>query len=187
LDADTVRKHFPEVYQYLLANVKESKGDQGRPNGRDVNNRESYRLYWWIFGEPRRDFRPALKGLQRYVATPVTQKHRIFVSLSVDIVPDDALMCFAVADMSFLGILSSKIFVVWFNANSSTLEDRPRFIKSRCFDPFPFPVTSDPLKTKIRVAADELDTLRKQCQADHPDLTLTQIYNGGKSCAPRSL
>ena len=53
----------------------------------------------------------------------------------------------------------------------------PRYSKSRCFDPFPFPDASDALKAKIRASAEELDALRKQCQAEHPGLTLTQIYN----------
>jgi hypothetical protein len=33
------------------------------------------------------------------------------------------------------------------------------------------------LKVRIRAVAEELDALRKRRQAEHPDLTLTQIYN----------
>ena len=36
---------------------------------RDQNNRTTYRDNWWLFGEPRRDLRPALAGLRRYIAT----------------------------------------------------------------------------------------------------------------------
>ena len=51
------------------------------------------------------------------------------------------------------------------------------YVKSRCFDPFPFPVCSDALKAKIRAVAEELDAHRKARQAEHPKLTLTQMYN----------
>jgi hypothetical protein len=60
LEAGEVRARYPEVYQHILETVKESKDDDGKPNGRDVNNRETYKQNWWIFGEPRREFRPAL-------------------------------------------------------------------------------------------------------------------------------
>jgi restriction system protein len=54
LDADEVRKRFPEVYQHVLLKVKTE---------RDANRRASYAANWWIFGEPRRELRPALAEL----------------------------------------------------------------------------------------------------------------------------
>ena len=53
----------------------------------------------------------------------------------------------------------------------------PRYSKSRAFDPFPFPDPPESVKAHIRGSAEELDALRKARQAEHPDLTLTQIYN----------
>ena len=49
--------------------------------------------------------------------------------------------------------------------------------KSRCFDPFPFPLPSDALKARIRAKAEELDAHRKARQQEHPRPTLTQMYN----------
>jgi hypothetical protein len=63
----------------------------------------------------------------------------------------------------------------------------PRYSKSRCFDPFPFPDANNIQKQKIRVIAEELDAHRKRVLAGHPHLTLTGLYNvleelrGGKS------
>jgi hypothetical protein len=169
LNIDAVRVRFAEVYQHLLETVKPE---------RDQNNRASYKENWWIFGEPRTDLRHALKGLTRYIVTPVTQKHRFFCFLEADILPDDALMVIASDDAYILGVLQSISFTAWFKGNSSTLEDRPRFIKSRCFDPFPFPAATESQKTKIRVIAEELDALRKSVLADQENkLTLTGLYN----------
>ena len=56
--------------------------------------------------------------------------------------------------------------------------DDPVYVKSRCFDPFPFPAdVSEPLKDKIRAEAEALDALRKRVLASYDDLTLTKLYN----------
>ncbi|MGH6838221.1 MAG: class I SAM-dependent DNA methyltransferase [Methylocella sp.] len=177
LEAEEVRGRFPEVYQHVLESVKECQDEDGKPNGRDVNNRESYRVNWWIFGEPRRELRPALNGLSRYIATVETAKHRVFQFLAASILPDNMLVCTALDDAFFLGVLSSRFHVVWTLGTGGTLEDRPRYTKSKCFDPFPFPDPPEALKVQIRETAEELDALRKNVQAEHPGLTLTQIYN----------
>jgi hypothetical protein len=168
LTSEDVRQHYPEVYQHLLQTVKPA---------RDRNNEPSRRENWWLFGRRNTDLRSALKGLPRYIATVETAKHRVFQFLDASILPDNRLVCFGFADASHLGVLSSRIHVVWTLASGGTLEDRPIYTKVRCFDPFPFPDPPETLKARIRATAEELDALRKQVQAEHPGLTLTQLYN----------
>jgi hypothetical protein len=168
LSAGEVRQRFPEVYQHLIETVKIE---------RDLNRRASYRDNWWIFGEPRRDLRPALNGLTRYIATVETTKHRVFQFLDGAILPDNMLIAIASDDAFHLGILSSTVHTTWASLCGATLEDRPRYTKSLCFDPFAFPDCSDRLKEQIRAVAEELDVHRKVYQAEHPDITLTQMYN----------
>ena len=43
--------------------------------------------------------------------------------------------------------------------------------------PSPGPNPPEPLRQNIRAIAEELDAHRKSRQAEHPRLTLTQIYN----------
>ena len=58
------------------------------------------------------------------------------------------------------------------------MEDRPRYNKSRCFEPFPFLALEEgALKQRIRDLGERLDVHRKRQQELHPDLTLTGIYN----------
>jgi hypothetical protein len=168
LEADEVRKRFPEVYQHVLSTVKPE---------RDSNNRESYRQNWWVFGEPRRELRPALVGLRRYVATVETAKHRIFQFLDVSVLPDNMLVAVATDDGFHLGVLSSHAHIVWTAHSGGTLEDRPRYTKTRCFDPFPFPDANEEHRSRIREIAEELDAHRKRRQEEHPNLTLTDMYN----------
>ena len=54
----------------------------------------------------------------------------------------------------------------------------PRYNNSRCFDTFPFPALEEsPLKHRIRELGERLDAHRKRQQEQHPDLTLTGMYN----------
>lgn len=177
LNADDVRRRFPEVYQHVVREVKEKIGPKGEKLGRDWNARDTYRQNWWLFGEPRSDLRPALIDQREFIATVETARHRVFQVLSADILPDNMLVCIASADPFDLGVLSSNPHLIWTASRGGTLEDRPRYTKSACFDPFPFPNPAEPLKAQIRAVAEELDAFRKERQAEHPGLTLTGMYN----------
>jgi hypothetical protein len=120
---------------------------------------------------------PCPRRPPRYIATVETAKHRIFQFLDASILPDNMLVCMGLDDAFFLGVLSSRFHVIWALGSGGTLEDRPRYTKSKCFDPFFFPDASESLKARIRATAEELDALRKQVQAEHRSLTLTQLYN----------
>lgn len=166
-----VRQRFPKIYQKLLDSVKPE---------RDLNNRQSYKDNWWLFGEARSEIRPALHGLKRYIATVVTAKHRFFTFVDGVILPDDALNAIALDDACFLSTLSSRVHRVWAGANASSIgmyKGDVRYLKTKCFDPFPFPDLIDPQKTHLRQLGEDLDAHRKLQQAAHPKLTLTQMYN----------
>jgi hypothetical protein len=168
LTSEEVRTRFPAVYQHVFNHVKPE---------RDENKRLTRREKWWIFGEPISTFRPALCGVRRYIATPETAKHRFFIFLHTSILPDNMLINIASGDAFVLGVLSSRIHVTWALAAGGTLEDRPRYNKTRCFEPFPFPDASEPQCERIRFLGEQLDAHRKRQQEAHPSLTLTEMYN----------
>ena len=170
LSAKDVRERYPDVYQRVLERVKPE---------REHNNRASYRENWWIFGEPRSEIRPALRNLTQYIATVATSKHRFFTFLSTAVLPDDALIAVAVPDSYHLGVLSSRLHVVWALALGGRLGvgNDSRYNKTRCFETFPFPDCTEAQASRIRDLAEQLDVRRKHRQQLHPDLTLTGIYN----------
>ena len=172
LTADDVRQGFPTVYQHLLERVKPE---------RDLNPRPKRRDFWWRFAEDQPRLRFSLEGLPRYIATGQVSKHRVFQWLDGSILPDDKLIAIASGDALHMGVLTSGVHVVWALASGGTLEDRPVYSKSTCFEPFPFPSDdtglTPELTTCIRALAEQLDAHRKTQQAAHPDLTLTGIYN----------
>ena len=170
LDPDDLRKRFPEVYQHVVSSVKPE---------RDKNRRASFRENWWRFGEPRKLLRSFLENQQRYIATVETTKHRVFQFLNTQIVPDHMLIAIGSEDAFYLGVLSSRIHIIWALRAGGWLGvgNDPRYSKSKIFEPFPFPSPSDLLKAQIRTIAEELDVFRKERQKEHPDLMLTQMYN----------
>ena len=119
-----------------------------------------------------------LTGLSRFIATPETAKHRFFVFLDTAILPDNMLVNIALDDAHYLGVLSSRLHVTWtLGSRRYAARNRPRYNKTRCFEPFPFPDATDAEKARIRAIAEELDAHRKRQQAQHPKLTLTDMYN----------
>ncbi len=163
-----VRDSFPAVYQHVLENVKPR---------REQNNRASYRESWWTFGEPRATFRPALKGLPRYIATAMVAKHRVFQFIESNVVPDQKLVVCASADALHLGVLSSRQHTIWAFRSGSFIGvgNDSTYAKSRCFDPFPFPEATEPQRAVIRDLAERLDAHRKAAQGR--GATITGMYN----------
>ena len=187
LSAEQVLKQYPEIYQHISWTVRYDKDENGVPRvttkgvkrGREWNNRETYRDSWWIFGEPRSEFRPALDGLTRFIATVETSKHRTFQFLDGDVLPDNKLVAIASSDAAILAILSSSIHTAWAHRAGGWMGigNDPVYAKSLCFDPFPFPVLSEDQHAALGRAGEALDAFRKARLEEYPDLTLTRLYN----------
>jgi hypothetical protein len=166
---EQLRERTPLVYQHLLATVKPER----------LHNRDArLRRFWWLFRRSNEQVRGAIMGLRRYIATVETTKHRVFQFLDASIKPEHRLVVTASDDALTLGVLSSRIHVTYALATGGTLEDRPVYNKSRCFDTFPFPALAAdaPIADRIRGLAEALDAHRKRAQAEH-GLGLTTIYN----------
>jgi hypothetical protein len=172
-----VRQRFSEIYQHLLATVKPARDAvSARSSTRDA---EEYAQLWWLFGKPRQELRPALVALSRFVATVDTASHRIFQFIPVGTVCDDKIVIVASQDAFHLGVLSSRVHLVWCLAQRTRLGqgDDPVYVKIRCFSPFPFPDLDGAECNAIGEVAEDLDVHRKRVLAEHPHLTLTGLYN----------
>ena len=175
LGRDEVRDRFPDVYVHLSGTVRNGRERQAETVS--TPDARAYADQWWVFGKPRPELRAALVGLRRYIATAETAKHRVFQFLDAAILPDNMLICVADDDAATLAILSSRAQAVWCRARGGMLENRPRYTKTGCFDPFPFPVLDDAMREALRDRGEKLDNLRHQVLGDLPDLTLTGLYN----------
>ncbi|KKJ97141.1 DNA methyltransferase [Stutzerimonas stutzeri] len=170
LTASEVCERYPTAYQRLLEYVKPE---------RDANKDKGFRESWWLFGRPRPALRTMINGLNRYIATGETAKHRFFQFLDSSVLPDHKIIAFGLADAWLLGILSGRLHCIWAMAAGGQMGvgNDPVYNKSRCFETFPFPDATPEQQAQIRDQAERLDTHRKRQQAQHPELTLTGMYN----------
>ena len=87
------------------------------------------------------------------------------------------LIAIASDDAFHLGVLSSRVHMAWALAAGALMGvgNTPRYSKSRCFDPFPFPEATEPQRAVIRDLAERLDAHRKAAQGR--GATITGMYN----------
>jgi len=171
LSKKKLRKEHPHTYQHLLDNVKPFRNE---------NSRKSVRDKWWVYGEPRNTFIPALDTIEEIVVTSLTASTRIFVTVNKSNIADSTTVMFAFSDKSTLAILSSVAHSAWINSNAGSLgvyKGNIRYNKSLCFDPFPFPDPASAQTETLCALGERLDKHRKDRQAEHPKLTLTKMYN----------
>ncbi|MBD0345274.1 MAG: class I SAM-dependent DNA methyltransferase, partial [Coleofasciculus sp. Co-bin14] len=160
---------YPRTYKWLLDNVKPI---------RDVNNDSRLRREWWRYRRSNAIMRNGVRELNGYIVTPRTAKHRCFTLRSKDVLPESEIIVIFLDDTYFLGVLSSRIHITWALAAGGDLGgNTPRYNNSVCFDPFPFPDPTSEQKQKIRDLGERLDAHRKRVQAQHPDVTITGMYN----------
>jgi hypothetical protein len=163
-------RRYPVLYDRIR--------DRVRP-ARLANPRAAYARYWWRFAEPRRELRDALRGLQRYLATPEVSKHRFFTFLEGDVAPDGSLVAIATSDAFHLGVLSSAIHTAWALAAGARMgiDGTPRYNKRACFEAFPFPNPAAALREKIAATAEWIDSHRKAALARSEKVGMTVMYN----------
>lgn len=166
---------------------------------RSLARRKAHQQRWWQLAESREGMKRAMQGMHRYIATPIHAKHRLFVWLSLNILPDHALTAIARDDDYFLGVLHSKIHELWSLRLGTSLEDRPRYTPTTSFQTFPFPwppgqepsENENELVAEIAYWARELVRWRENWlnpprpngldvvyQKQLQNRTLTNLYNG---------
>lgn len=142
---------YQEPFQYVLNHVKPE---------RDLVRNDGERLRWWLHARPAPDMRTATRKAPRYLATPGVSKHRIVTWLADPILPSHRLVVFRETNELAFGLLQSKWHSLWALRMGSTLEDRPCYTPTTCYETFPLPTVTPDRELAIAVAAEELDTLR---------------------------
>jgi len=162
------------------------------------NRREKRQItHWWLHARPSPKYRKMLRTQSRYIATPVTSKHRVFVWLTPSTLIDHAIVALGFEDDYSLGILHSQIHEVWSRRVGTQVRDAEsgfRYTPSKTFETFPFPwppghePKDSPLVEAIAEAARELvakrDAWLNPPNASADELkkrTLTNLYNARPS------
>ena len=132
--------------------------------------------------------RAALDGLERYVATPLHSKHRVFAWVDSPAIANHSVGVFARDDDYFIGVLQSRVHEVWSRAMGTQVRDREsgfRYTHTTCFETFPFPEPTDDQRDAVADIAKTLMWHRKNVLTpleNTPEkmireMTLTNVYN----------
>ncbi len=168
---------YEAPFEYVRENVRPTRATNKVAKLRDV---------WWLHWNPRPHMRAALQPFSRYIVTPHVSRHRIFVWLDQGTLPSNLLIAFARDDDYFFGILHSHAHELWALRMGTSLEDRPRYTPTTCFETFAFPEPGEAgeQRGEISAAAKRLDELRRNWlnpedanAAELKKRTLTNLYN----------
>ena len=169
---------FSLPFDHVEANVKPIR----------ENSPSAQNIPFWIYQRPRPEMREALKGLKRFIVTPLVSKHRLFKWAESPLLADHAVGVFARDDDYFFGVVHSRVHEVWARAKGTQVREREsgfRYTHTTCFETFPFPSPTDEQRDAIVGAAKTLDWHRNNVLTpldNTPDeivrtLTLTNLYN----------
>ncbi len=121
--------------EYLRTHVKPIR------NTKDV---DKIREEWWLFEGRRSGMRKALEGLQRFIATTLVGKHRLFKWFEISTIPDARVVVIARDDDYFFGVLHSRAHELWALEKAAIHGDgkdggRPTYNVTTCLASYPFP------------------------------------------------
>ncbi len=94
---------------------------------------------FWLYWNSRAQLRAWCKHHQRFLARSETSKHHALAFLPASVLPSQKLVCFCFASDGAFCALQSRFHEVWSLFFGPTLEDRPVYSQSDCFETFPFP------------------------------------------------
>jgi hypothetical protein len=113
-----------------------------------IGNREKRaESAWWRLQRNRPELKSALQAIDSYIATARVAKYRLFTKISSAVQPDSQVVAFTRADDATFGILQSRCHELWSLRLGTSLEDRPRYTPTTCFETFPFPAGLTPADT----------------------------------------
>ena len=169
---------FSLPFQHVENKVKPSR------KGTPLDSQKPF----WIFQRSRPAMRSAIQELDRFIVTPRVSKHRVFKWICKPALPDTGVEVFASDDDYFIGVLQSRVHVVWSLALGTQLRDREsgfRYTHTTCFETFPFPeptedqrdAIADIAKTLMWHRKNVLTPLENTPEKMIREMTLTNVYN----------
>ena len=107
--------------------------------GRDTDNREIRKRYWWRFGETTPALFAAIDGLKRVLVISRVGQHGAFTFKTSGSVFSESMVIFPLPMYSAFSFIQSRIHETWARFFASSMKDDMRYSPSDCFETFPFP------------------------------------------------
>lgn len=143
---------------------------------REASTNRAVERRWWLYGRRVPEMRSAIAGLDRFVGAAATGKRLQLAWQDSQVLPNNAVIVFAMDDDYSMGVLLSRAHVSWAWARSSTLETRLRYTNVAVFETFPFPAPTNVQREHVAETSRRLLARRTEiCQSEQ--IGLTKLYN----------
>ena len=110
------------------------------------------RFEWWTLARHCPGLRTSIEKLNRYIVTPMTSKHRIFVWAYPPVIPDNNTIVVAKDDDVTFGILHSFVHQAWTKHIGNRMGIQARYNTATTFETFPFPDNVLPNQSSLEYA-----------------------------------
>jgi hypothetical protein len=167
------RREWPELMRIVERKVKGTRGSHSTAP-------------WWLFERLRGELYSAVAERGEALTVAQTSKFKGFVRLSQGNVFDQKLVVFSCSSAPYLSCLQSTPHLNWAQFLGGTLEDRPVYTPTDCFETFPFPsfilnsAANDHAQEATRQNLEDVGERYHQFRADlmiANDEGLTSTYN----------
>jgi hypothetical protein len=139
LDAKSYAEPFKHIEQVTLPYITEKAAEERKKINKDTGQDQNWLNTWWQHFRPRPELIGKISKLRRYIVCSRITKRPIFVFISSEIRPGDALSCFALEDDYSFGILQSNTHWQWFREKCSKMKSDFRYTPESVFDTFAWP------------------------------------------------
>ena len=134
---DPVAADYPELLAIVEEKVKPER-TRKKENGEFALRYPQY-LKWWIYSDKRPKLYSTIAGMGRVLVVTQTSKYHSFIFSNESLVYSHKIVVFPKNTYSDFCFLSSTIHAEWVFRFGSSLETRPVYTPSDCFETFPFP------------------------------------------------
>jgi type II restriction/modification system DNA methylase subunit YeeA len=123
---------YQAPFAYVVEHVKPE---------REANRDKQRRTNWWRLGRSGEEYKQAARGLARQIFSPRVAKHRLFVWVGIEVLPDSRVLAITRDDDYFFGVLHSLPHELWSIRLASWhgVGNDPTYNAESCFETFPFP------------------------------------------------
>lgn len=143
---------------------------------RDKNNRAQRRDRWWQYAERAPKLYATIAKMDRVLVVAQTSKFKGFLFVNRDTVFDQKIIVIATDSPEVQCLLQSAIHEHWALWRGSSLETRPVYTPSDCFETFPFPVQDSPAWRALEDIGNRYHEHRAALMRE-TKLGLTKTYN----------
>lgn len=161
---------YPDLMTIIQQRVRPERDKQkDNPDGRRLKQ------YWWQWSRYRPALFEKIKDMKRVLVLSRVGKQGAIDFQPANRIFSESLVVFSYDSFAAFAVLQSRTHEVWARFFGSTLEDRPRYTPTDCFESFPFPETFETSEVLENVGRSFWET-RRQLMTEL-NVGLTDVYN----------